>query len=186
MANRDTARRGMVDGLPSPHPLGEALPGVYLEDDFTQQLTGAFDAGLAPVFTVLDNLDAYLDPSLAPADFVDWLAGWVGLPLGPHLPVDVRRDAVARIAGLSGRRGTVAGLTEEIELLTGGTVDVQDNGGTTWSSTAGTPLPGRAAPRVAVRVEVDDPSRVDASRVVAAVVAAKPAHVPHAVSVVGR
>jgi phage tail-like protein len=178
--------RGMVDGLASPHPLGEALPGVYLDDEFTQRFTGALDPVLAPVFSVLDNLASYLDPTLTPADFVDWLAGWLGVPLGPHMPVERRREALARIVAIYGRRGTVQGLTDELELLTGGTVDVQDNGGTTWSSTPGTPLPGRPQPRVAIRVQVDDPGRVDTARVVAAVAAAKPANVPHAVQVTGR
>ena len=34
--------RGHIPGLPSPHPLGEQLPGVYRDDDMTQRLTAAF------------------------------------------------------------------------------------------------------------------------------------------------
>ena len=65
--------RGLVDGLRSPHPLGGTLPPIYLEDSLTQRITAGLDEVLAPVLNVLDNLDAYLDPALAPSDFYEWL-----------------------------------------------------------------------------------------------------------------
>lgn len=76
--------RGVLPDLPSPVPLLHRLPGVLQEDDFLQRFLGAFDSGFAPVVATLDSLHAYVDPHLAPADFLDWLSGWVGV-------VDVRR-----------------------------------------------------------------------------------------------
>ena len=69
------SRRGAVDGLRSRMPIGPSLPAVYHGDDFCQRLTTVFDDALSPVVTTLDCFDAFLDPALAPADFVEWLAG---------------------------------------------------------------------------------------------------------------
>ena len=66
--------RGLVAGLDAAHPLGWLLPAMYQEDEFAQRFTGALDTVLAPLVTALDNLDAYVDPALAPPDFLEWLA----------------------------------------------------------------------------------------------------------------
>lgn len=70
--------RAAVPGLPSRHPIGEQLPALYAEDDFAQRFTAGLDTVLAPVFATLDSLPSYFDPRLAPADFLSWLASWVG------------------------------------------------------------------------------------------------------------
>ncbi|MEU3573930.1 SDR family oxidoreductase, partial [Kitasatospora sp. NPDC036755] len=66
--------RAAVPGLPSPYPIGRLLPAMYADDDFAQRFTAGLDTVLAPVFATLDNLPAYFQPGLAPADFLDWLA----------------------------------------------------------------------------------------------------------------
>ena len=73
-----TSSRGMVAGLASPAPLLHRLPGVLQDDEFTQRFVRAFDDAYAPILTTLDSLACYFDPHLAPPDFVDFLAGWVG------------------------------------------------------------------------------------------------------------
>ena len=45
-----------------PAPIGEQLPALYADDDFAQRFTAGLDTVLAPVFSTLDNLPAYLDP----------------------------------------------------------------------------------------------------------------------------
>jgi len=178
--------RGMVAGLVSPHPLGAGLPALYQEDSFAQRLTAALDEVLAPIFASLDALHAYLDPALAPDDFLDWLAGWVGVTLDETWPIERRRQLVADAAQLYRSRGTVAGLADQITIYTGGEVRVEDNGSAAWSSTAGGKIPGTAAPSLSVRVTVDDPNAVSLARLEAVVATAKPAHVPHTITVVGR
>ena len=178
--------RGMVDGLVSPHPLGAGLPALYQDDSLAQRLTSAFDDVLAPVFASLDGLPAYLDPALAPDDFLDWLSGWVGVTLDETWPIERRRQLVADAAGLYRSRGTVAGLAAQVAIYTGGEVLVEDNGAAGWSATAGGTVPGSAAPRLRVRVSVDDPNAVSLARLEAVVATAKPAHVPHTIEVVGR
>jgi phage tail-like protein len=179
------SRRGTVPGLPTPHPIAGLLPAVYQEEDpFAVRFTAGLDEVLAPVLATLDCLDAYVDPLLAPEDFLDWLAGWVGAVLDENVPLALRRSAVAGAAALHRRRGTVAGLRSALELLTGGTVDVADSGGAAWSATPGGVPPGESVPWVAIRVVA--PPGVAVRSVEAVVAAAKPAHVKHSVEVVNR
>jgi phage tail-like protein len=179
--------RGTVPGLASPYRLGDLLPAVYQEfDPFVMRFTAGLDDVLAPVLSTLDCLDAYVDPLLAPEDFVEWLAGWVGATLDENAPLLLRRLAVARAAELHRSRGTVTGLRVALELLTGATVEVADSGGVSWSATPnGTPST-EDTPWLAVRVTVPPGIAVSDRVIEGAVAAAKPAHVPHSVEVIGR
>lgn len=176
--------RGTVPGLPTAVPLSAMLPGIYQEDPFTVRFVSGFDDVLAPVLSTLDCLAAYFDPSLAPEDFLAWLAGWVGLELDESWPVSRQRAAIAHAAQMYRMRGTVSGLRDNLEVLTGGRVQVADSGGVGWSATPGAAFPGQGQPRLAVRVSVADPAAVSVSAVDAVVSAAKPAHVVHRVEVV--
>lgn len=169
--------RGGVPGLTSPHPIGLALPALYLEDDFTQRFTAGLDEVLAPVLLTLDCLDAYFDLDLAPADFLDWLAGWVAVPVDEGWPESLRRDLIRHAAELHRWRGTTRGVALIAQVLTGGEVEVTDTGSATWSNTAGTAPPAPVAPEVRVRVRVADPETVDETRLRELVAAAVPAHV---------
>jgi phage tail-like protein len=178
--------RGIVDGLSSPHPMATALPAIYQEEDpFTVRFTQAFDDSLAPIFSTLDNLPAYFDPRYAPEDFLGWLAGWVAIELDETWEVERRRVAVRSGADLLRRRGTAGGLAAEIELATGGQVEIEENGGSGWSLDAGSPMTGSARPALLVRLRVGDPAGVDQDRLEQIVDAAKPAHVPHRIEIVG-
>jgi phage tail-like protein len=179
-------RRGLVRNLLSPHPLIEALPSLYQEDGFTQRFMSAFDAMLAPLFASLDNLSAYLDPWLAPEDFLEWLASWFGMALDESWSLDRRRALVAKAFDFYRMRGTASGLKSQLEVLTGGTVELHETGGVTTSTTAGAALPGSPNFAVLVQVTVDDPSTVNVSRLDALVASAKPAHVTHKIEVVKR
>lgn len=176
--------RGFVPKLVNPHPLGPSLPALYQDDDLAQRMLEGFDAVLAPVYSTIDNFDSYLDPWLTPVDFLPWLAGWVGIALDEGWDEDRRRAIVSRAVELYRLRGTATGLSAQIEIHTGGTVEIIENGGTAWSIDPGGELPGSPKAQVVVRVHVDDPKGVDAARVEALVAAAKPAHVEHRVEIV--
>jgi len=179
-------KRGLVASLASPHPLGQFLPSLYQEDDFAQRFLSAFDASLAPVFATLDNLDAYLDPWLAPEDFLDWLGSWFGLTLNEAWSVERRRALVANAFEFYRMRGTCKGLKAHVEVFTGGTVEIVDTGGLATSTTAGAAFPGSPNFAVLVRVQVDDPASINMVRLEELVAAAKPAHLTHKVQVVKR
>lgn len=182
--------------LRSPHPLVDAVPGVYREawldelarypqqEPFGLRFLGAFDSLLAPLLATLDNLDAYLDPATTPEDFLAWLGEWVAVSVDETWGEDRRRAFVARGAELYRRRGTAAGLKEHLEIHTGRKVEVTENGATAWSAKPGTSLPGRAQPLVVVTMVVDDPKAVDRTKLEAVIAAAKPAHVPHRLDIV--
>jgi phage tail-like protein len=175
--------RGLIEGLDSPHPIGMRLPGLYADNDFVQRFVSAFDTALAPIFVTLDCLPAYLDPRLAPEDFLDWLAGWVGLELDESWTIERRRELVGRAVELHRWRGTRRGIAAHVALVTGGEVEVTDSGAVAWSLRPQTRLPGSDRPFLHVRVRVPDPSTVNLRRLDALVAAAKPAHLPHTVEV---
>jgi phage tail-like protein len=178
--------RAVVAGLATAHPMGTMLPAVFQEDPFTQAFVAGLDEVLAPVFMTLDSLGAYLDPGVAPEDFLEWLAGWMGLELDETWPLERRRLLVRRAVQVFSMRGTVPGLIAHVEIFSGGTAQISESGGVAWSPTSGGSLPGEAHPRMAVRVIVDDPSTVSVSTLDRLVTAAKPGHVVHQVEVVGR
>jgi phage tail-like protein len=158
--------------------MAERLPAAYQEDSFTTRFTEALDGVLAPVFATLDCFGAYLDPALAPEDFLAWLAGWVAVPLDEQANLEQRRALVANAVELHRWRGTARGIARFVELLTGGEVTVTDSGGTSWSPDAGPDRPGDDGPPwVRVRVLVDDPATFDEARLRRAVAEMVPVHV---------
>lgn len=157
--------RAAVPGLASSHPIGEQLPALYAGDGFAQRFTAGLDTVLAPVFATLDNLPAYVDPRVTPADFLAWLASWVGAADDPQWPVEVRREAVVRAVELHRWRGTGRGLVEALNLALGVHADVTDDGGARWSRTAGTELPPEPPAEIPVRVWPGRAARVDVAGV---------------------
>jgi phage tail-like protein len=157
---------------------------VLQEDEFLQRFVGAFDDGLAPVLATLDCLTAYVDPWLAPQDFLDYLAAWVGVELDDAWTLAQRREIVAGAALVHRRRGTARGISDAVRLAVGGEVDVTESGGARWSAAPGSELPGEQVPALHVRVTVADATTIDVRRLDAVVAAVKPGHVPHTVEVV--
>lgn len=184
--------RGDVAGLASPRPIGELLPGCLQEDPFAMRWVAGFDDVLAPVFAVLDCLDAYVDPRTAPADFLDWLAGWVGASLDERWAPERSREAVATAVALHRRRGTAAGLRAQLEVASGGRVEIAEPGGVTYSTAPdgivaamGDGTSGDGGPGVLrLRVLVADPQRASVAALDEIAEAAKPAHLPHTIEVV--
>lgn len=173
--------RGTAAGLATPYPLATLLPPVLQEDPIAVQLTAALDDVLAPVIATLDCLHAYVDPDLAPRDFLEWLAGWVGAVLDERWPQARQRITVARAVELYRLRGTVAGLRAHVEVATGGVVEVVDSGGVSWSQSPSEEPDGPEETELLVRVRPPAGAGTDAAAVHAIVAAVKPAHIPHRV-----
>ncbi|MFJ7209236.1 phage tail protein [Streptomyces sp. NPDC098789] len=178
--------RGGVEGLASPYPIGGLLPSVYQEDEFAQRFTAGLDDVLAPVISTLDCLEHYLDPALAPADFLPWLAGWLGVQPGSHPDPARQRLLLAAAGDLYRRRGTAGGLRDHLELAFGGYVEVEDGTVVTVRTTASPPAGprGPAGPgRLLLTVRIAPEVPVGHAVIERFVAAAKPAHVPHVVEV---
>lgn len=169
--------RAALPELPSTHPIGAMLPALYAADDLTQRFTAGLDAVLSTVLSTLDNLPAYLDPALAPEDFVTWLSSWVAADLDPAWPLPRRRAAVHRAVELHHRRGTARGLADRLELTLGVRAEVMDGPGARWSTTPDTDLPGEPAQSVLVRVRPGRSGPVDRASVEALVASVCPVHV---------
>lgn len=177
--------RGLIEGLESLHPLEPMLPAMLRGDDFLERFTAALDDVLAPALCALDNLDAYLDPALSPADFLAWVGSWLGMAVDDDWPLEQRRTMVAHAAALYERRGTSAGLADLVALFTGAPPEIVDGGGVTWSATPGAPLPGTGSSTVVVRARFTRaaPTPADLARLEGLVAGAKPAHLQHTVEV---
>ncbi|MFC5186961.1 phage tail protein [Actinomadura harenae] len=175
--------RGGIDGLGTPYALGDHLPAVFADDDLAQRFTAGLDEVFAPVLSVLDCLDAYLSPSLAPPDFVTWLGGWVGAELRGDEPEWQARSVVSTAASLHRLRGTRRGLAAAVRLAFGVEPEITESGGASWSPRPLGDFPGSPEPRLEVVLRVKDPSAIDTRRLDDLVAAARPAHMPYQVHV---
>src|ERR1700738_770801 len=93
-------------------PLRRAVPAVYQEDPLFTLLCEAFDDLLAPAVTAVDCFDAYLDPWLAPDDFLPWLADLVGYQGTVKHGTGGEREQIAAAVRSHTPRGTALGGRE--------------------------------------------------------------------------
>lgn len=173
-------RRGGLEGIASPHPLGLTLSGPLQEDDFAQRFMAGLDKLLAPVFVTLENIDSYFDPYLAPEDFVEWLSTWVGLSLDENWPLPKQRMLIAQAVELYSWRGTIRGVGALVEIYAGVVPEITESGGVATSDVPGGQIPGVASATMKVTVKG---ASVDPARIDVIVSAAKPAHIAHEIEV---
>ena len=177
--------RSAIDGLEMPIPTRERLPGALQDDKFLVELVDALDSVFAPVHLVLDCLDAYFDPRLAPSDFLEWLANWVAVTLDETWSEERKRELVRRAIPLYRTRGTLNGLLERVRIYAGVDPDLEDSGGVSYSTShGGAELPGSPTPSLIVKLKVPRGSHVSAERLESIVHASTPAHVAARVEMV--
>ena len=177
--------RGYIAGLETPHPLGPALPALYQDDDFVQRMLDGLDA----VAGAGVHHDRQLRRVPRPAASRPTTSS-PGSPAGSGSRWT--RAGTRRAGGRSSRgpwsctgsAGPPPGLAGQVEIQTGGTVEIVENGATGWSVDPGGELPGSADPLVVVRVTVPDPKAIDAQQLDTLVATAKPAHVMHRIEIV--
>ncbi|MCH5675684.1 phage tail protein [Streptomyces gilvus] len=175
--------RGSIDGLGSSAPIGMMLPAVFADDDLAQRFVAGLDETVAPIHSVLDCLDTYFRPSLAPLDFVQWLGSWVGAETDGGEPESLLRAAVAAAAYLHRIRGTRRGLSEAVRLAFGVEPEITESGGAAWSARPLGPFPGTPRPRLHVHLRLPAPTPADHHRLDTLVATARPAHMPYTVQV---
>jgi phage tail-like protein len=185
-----------MPGTVSSRALESLLPGVFLEPvdrheerggpEFVRGFCAGLDSVLAPATVTLDCMEAYFDPRLTPPDYLDWLAGWVGLVLDQNWSEEQRRALVMEAGELYRWHGTVRGIIEQIRLYTCVVPEVHDSGGVAWSTTPDADLPGSGAAELRVQLTVGADDDLDVHRLESIVTSVKPAHVPHIIDVVRR
>ena len=120
--------RGTVDGLASPHPIGGLAACVSAGRRLRCPTDHGFRRSAGAPLLGFDCLDAYVDPLLAPDDFVPWLGAWVGTTAYDR-SVDRRaREGILASTPMHRLRGTAEGLRAQLTLATGGEVEVEETG----------------------------------------------------------
>jgi phage tail-like protein len=104
------------------------LPAVFGEEpisaDFTDRFLALFDTTLRSIEVEVDEAAALFDPASASAerdetgaDFLGWLASWVGVTLDRHWPEAKRRRFLKAAGRIFDLRGTRRGLWQQLLLL---------------------------------------------------------------------
>lgn len=174
---------GAAPPIPSPYPLIAFLPAVFAEDQFAVRWTAAMDDVLGPIINMIDCVHGYVDPLLAPEEFVRWLAGWFGVLLDESWPMAAQRAVVAEAVDLFRMRGTMAGLRRHLDVVVDGQVEITESGGTSWSNRPRPEPPPDVEHWVRVVVRPNERTRTSAAAVEAVIRAAKPVHVVHRLEV---
>jgi phage tail-like protein len=138
------------------------VPALFHEDPLFLELCGAFDELLGPVVTALDCFAAYLDPWLAPDDFLAWLGSLVGLDAGTS---DLSRALIAGAVRGYQARGTARGLRAVVAAaacVPPGQVHLAESGAVIWSGIPGGAVPPPFDPTVQITVTVPPGRDLDA------------------------
>jgi phage tail-like protein len=95
------------------------LPAIYQKDPFLGRFLLIFESILGPIEQTIDQIAAYLDPRLTPAELLPWLSSWVGLELDENWPLDRQRALVGATVMLYRWRGTRRALRDHLAIYTG-------------------------------------------------------------------
>ena len=102
--------------------LNRYLPAAYREDKVSAAFLDRFLANVEGLFTTKENRVAAAhglwDTRVAPAQALDWLAGWLGAELEPDWDPARKRLFIAHAELLFRWRGTPAGLKALIDIAT--------------------------------------------------------------------
>lgn len=175
-------RRGSGE-RPIRYSLHGSLPATFLDDSFTDGVVGSFDLTLADIHAAIDDLDAYFDPRLAPVDFLSLLGSWFGVELNRRWPEKRRRQFVRQAVATYRMRGTAQGIAMAVELYTGLSPTVTDNGAVSASPEPFGAMPGSRTKALLVEVNGADGGEVDIELIDRIVEEVKPPHIPHQVRI---
>ena len=125
------------------------LPMGMLDDDFFLRFVSMFEEEATTLLEGVDNIPNLVDPTVAPAAMVRWLASWIGLPpIDSSLDEDTQRRLVRTGSQCLAWRGTRQGLLRFLEVMTDGPAEVTESGSIRYDQGDGAP-----APAVMMKVE---------------------------------
>ncbi|HSK62846.1 MAG TPA: phage tail protein, partial [Pyrinomonadaceae bacterium] len=100
--------------------LANYLPSVYREDPQSASFLDRFLSNVEGMYTTLEDkiaaMQILFDVRSAPAEVLDWLAGWFGVALDPSWDEARRRMFIAHAIDFFQYRGTIRGLTMALHL----------------------------------------------------------------------
>lgn len=124
--------------------LRASMPAIYApqQEAFAMRLLYAFERVLDRPLAIVDSLETYLAPRLAPPDMLDAMAGWLGLALGDARSERLRRALLGNAEKLARGRGTRAGLELSLNLCFPHLrIEVVDHGRVVFREDPGKPPP---------------------------------------------
>lgn len=171
--------RRLVPGLPSPFPMINYTSSMLAEDRIAQMICASLDEVLAPIISVLDCYDSYLDVFLAPLDFVQYMSTWILVHPETGWDEDAVRKSLANAISFYELRGTASGLKEYLGTVFNLDVTVVDSGSVTTSrdSTDASTWPTVEPPTASVTLRGRDGAAVNMDLVHMVLGSAIPAHV---------
>lgn len=98
----------------------------YQEPPFFTRYLRGFEDMNEPLMTALSGLSSLFAVETAPADFLPWLASWLGAVLDDSWSPMRRRQLIREAIPLFRRRGTLTGLRRFLEIYAGVTPDIAD------------------------------------------------------------
>jgi|1186.fasta_scaffold01346_2 phage tail-like protein len=117
--------------------LRSGLPALYRErdgHDFGLRFVGALEELLDPIVALLDTLPAHFSVDLAPADVLELMLAWLGVPLSEEQPTDQRREMLRHAPELGARGGTMRGIELVLKLAHPGLrFRIEEVGGVAWA-----------------------------------------------------
>jgi phage tail-like protein len=106
------------------------LPAAYREDagaaDFLERFLANFEGQFTSLEDRITAAGALFDVRSAPAETLDWLAGWLGLVLDPALDEGRRRQLIRHAVPLFAYRGTTQATRLAVQLALSRCVPEQD------------------------------------------------------------
>jgi phage tail-like protein len=147
------------------------LPNAYSDYAFMGGMLNIFEALWMPLDRQIDQLYAYFDPLLTPADFLPWLGTWVDLVLDENWPESRRRALIENAADLYRRRGTAGALQDYLAIYLGTKPTSVEDG------SDGNPY------HFSVTIRADNPDTIDQDRVRRIIDEEKPAHTIYTLTV---
>jgi phage tail-like protein len=113
------------------------LPPLYREEgscgDFLLRYLSLFESFFSEGEAEIRALPALFDPGCASPDFLPWLGSWMAIDWDERWSTPKGRDVIRKAFDLYGKRGTLEGLREAIELFAGVRVQILEPiGNTSW------------------------------------------------------
>lgn len=108
----------------------DQLPVAMLDDDFLVRFLGIFQAMADTYIVQVDAMEHLVDVAVTPEPMVRYLGSWLGAhTIDPSLDDGTQRRIVREHGRMLPWRGTVRGLRQLLEMVTGGPAVVVDSGG---------------------------------------------------------